>query len=414
MNPKHIALRLLKESSPAFAIADQLAMVGGNFILCIVIARLSSAEDFGRFSVLYALVVLVNALHGPLVSEPISLSRSGPADNISSSKADRTTFIIFAPIAAMICLAANLLGYLESAIQTAALFAACCCSALYWSQKARLHAVSSHRTAFVVSAISSLVMLTSALAATLLTDRTSAGLLGISIGALAGYVLGSLLDRHSAAVALSFRKLLDSAKIGVPSALLIWLANNFLFFFLASSQRLEDGAALRVITTLLLPINQVMIGFSLFLLPRIAHLKQQGQMREAYALSIRTLIASLGAALCIGLAALAASEALLRVTFGPTFASYSNLLGIAACTLPSAWIAVTISRTYMRGSAMGLDLIKIYAIALFFGIPLSISLLQTTSRFGPVNALICIHMILATLFLTHLLRQRHRLNHAIT
>lgn len=58
-----------------FAIADQLAMVGGNFLMNLILARAGDLNAFGSFSVLYALLVLVNAAQSALIGEPLALSR---------------------------------------------------------------------------------------------------------------------------------------------------------------------------------------------------------------------------------------------------------------------------------------------------------------------------------------------------
>lgn len=407
MNRPKPHLQIVRSDSAAFAIADQLCMVGANFVLTILVARHSSQEDFATFSILYSLVVLLSFLHGPLINEPLALSSRNDTSLLSGFRADRATALIFVPISTLIVVFAYSQQYSASPLTLSLLCAAGITSCAYWSAKSGLHALSKHRAAFVASAIGSAALVaTGAAGIAYCYSMVDFALAAISIAALSGYITAQLFLRHSVSPQLKLSVVASHSRIGIPAASLVWLAGNVTALALANQERLEEVAGLRVVLTLLLPINQIMTGMSSFLLPRLARLRGDGLSSAAQESTSKVLLA--GTALSIAFAAFTYPFAgfLLERIYGADYIRYRAWLQIGAAVLPLSWTVVTVLRTHFRGSAQATLLLKVYIACLVIALPVSLVILQSDLQIGPIVSFITIQAILALGFLLTFVRTR--------
>ena len=399
--------KVFRADSGAFAIADQLCMVSANFALTILVARHSSQEEFAAFSILYSLIVLLSFLHGPLINEPLALSSRGDTRKLFGHRADHATALIFAPISVLIAAFAYNQQYSASLVTLSLLCAAGISSCAYWSAKSGLHAISEHRAAFLASAVGSSTLITAgALGVAYRYSMLDCALAAISIAALSGYFAAKLFLRKAAAPQLKLSLVATHSRIGIPAASLAWLAGNVTALALAHQDRLEEVAGLRAVLTLLLPINQIMIGLSSFLLPRLARLRNSegpsgARQHTSKALGVGVLLSVIFAAAIYPLAGF-----LLNTIYGTEYSKYKVCLQIGATALPASWTIVTILRTYFRGAAQAALLLKVYIICLTIAIPASLAILNSDFPTSSIASFIAIQAILALGFLFTFLRIR--------
>ncbi|MET0289609.1 MAG: hypothetical protein ABW178_08280 [Pseudoxanthomonas sp.] len=387
-----------KLGSGHFAVADQLAMVGGNFLMNLILARSGHLDAFGSFSVLYALLVLVNAGQSALIGEPLALSREldGSA-RVVALDGQRASLQIFLPVSVLLALHA-FVTMPELSVTHALLFVAGCstCSS-YWSSKGRLHALGKHQQAFNASAAGSVVMLVATLVGVRIFDAITVGLLAILMSSICGLVVALSTDlerqRHPR---LSLKGVVDLGKAGLPIALLVWVANNVIFLMLAQEQRLADAAGLRGMLTLLLPVNQVMLGCSAFVLPKLAALARTGDRRRINTFSRHALVVSVTAALAFGVVAYLGAGFASRLLLGPQFDPYIGSLRLVAITLPASWACVTVIRVHFQGSRRPRFVLYGYACALAVGVPVAWWILNTKGASAAAVATLFIHGLLAT------------------
>lgn len=402
MNRARLA-SLLAERSPLYAIGDQLGMVGANFILGVIVARSGTLEDFAQFGVLYALLVLLNFLHGPMLNEPLVLS-SAAGGKARSRSSLRVTFLIFLPAAGLIALAAALQVTSVTPFTLILLFLAGSGSVMYWSTKAELHCALRHRSAFGATVLTSFAMIACALLAMHHgMDASNAAILAIAVSSVIGAIAGQRVNgvRHGRLeVSASFRH----ARIGVPSAAMLWLAANGTILLLAHLGRLDDLAGLRVVLALLIPVNQVLIGLSSFLLPRFARQGSGAGAKEKRRLGSLMVFCCLAALLFSG-AVLLCGDVLLGLVYGSDYARFAPWLSVGACVLPLCWVTITLLRTRLRGLGDGRRLLGIYGLSLAVGLPLSFLLLDRVGGMGPILSFSLIQVCIAIAFLISFLRK---------
>lgn len=403
-----------------FAVADQLAMVGGNFLMNLILARAGDLEAFGSFSVLYALLVLVNAGQSALIGEPLALSRELDAQQRPRAlDGQRASLQIVLPFSALLAVHAFAtmpgLGLFH-----ALLFVLACtaCSA-YWSSKGRLHALGKHRSAFNASLSGGVVVVATALLAITRTDAVTAGLVAIVVSSLCGLAVALHADgERRAHASLSLRGVAELGKAGLPIALLVWIANNIVFLMLGQAQRLDDAAGLRAILTLLLPVNQVMIGCSAFVLPQLAAMSRAGEQARIAAFSGRALAVSVGAALVFGVATCLAAGPVSRLVLGPQFDPYIQALRLVAIALPASWACVIVVRAHFQGGRRPRFVLFGYVSALVLGVPVAAWALHQDGAWAAAAATLAIHgslaVVLFGLFVFDVRARRHADAHART
>jgi hypothetical protein len=382
-----------------FAVADQMALVGGNFLMNLLLARNGAIDAFGTFSVLYALLILVNAGQSALISEPLGLTREqdggrspvAPDGQVANLK-------IFLPVSVLVA------GYAWATLPGlglghAVLFAAgCAIASASWSARGRLHALGKHRQGFHVSLAGAVVMATTTALGILFLDAISTGLLAIVLAASTSLLLALQADdQRRAHPPLSLATVVELGKSGLPIAMAVWVANNIVFLMLGQQQRLPDAAGLRGVLTLLLPINQIMIGSAAFLLPRLAVLARAGQHEQIARVTRLTLVASVGASLAFGITAYLCAGLVSRLLLGPQFDAYIGALRLVAVFLPASWCCVTVIRVHFQGSRRPRYVLLAYGLALAVGVPIAWRILGMQHASAAALATLVIHGTLAVL-----------------
>lgn len=101
-----------------WALTDQAVVSGGNFVTNIVLANAMAANEYGRFSLLWGILLLLNSLHGGLVTYPLSV-RGGaggpPLVRLLAGGAMGMTLLLSVATIGASTLAAGVLGVPEVA-----------------------------------------------------------------------------------------------------------------------------------------------------------------------------------------------------------------------------------------------------------------------------------------------------------
>lgn len=239
-------------------------------------------------------------------------------------------------------------------------------------------------------------MVATTLLAITLVDAMTAGLLAILASSLCGLGVALKADakRHSHP-RLSLRGVVELGKAGLPIALLVWVANNIVFLLLGQEQRLDDAAGLRGMLTLLLPVNQVMIGCSAFVLPKLAAMSRAGEHARITVFSRRALAVSVAAALAFGIVAYLSAGLVSRLVLGAQFDPYIQSLRLVAIALPASWACVTVIRAHFQGGRQPRFVLYGYVSALVLGVPIAVWVLNHKGTSAAAIATLVIHGVLA-------------------
>ncbi len=394
--------RLLSEDSPAFAVGDQLGMVGANFILGVIVARCGTMEDFAQFGVLYALLVFLNFLHGPLLNEPLVLTSA--SDGLLRSRSSlRVMSILFLPAAGLVALAAPFQVESAKLQDLTLLFFAGVGSVFYWSSKAELHCALRHRGAFLVTVATSLLMVSFVgLAISYGVNASTAALMAIALSTICGGIFGQLIGGPREG-RLDLSGALLHARIGVPSAAALWMAANGTVLLLAHLGRFDDVAGLRVVLAVLIPVNQVLIGLSSFLLPRFARQAPSAANSGGRELWRLIGLCCIAAAVFSGVI-LVCGDFVLGSLYGMEYERFSSWLSIGALVLPLCWVVITLLRTRLRGVGKGGRLLGIYTLSLLAGLPVSYVVLVGFGGISPILSFSSIQICIAVVFMISFLR----------
>lgn len=398
----------LGRGSPVHAIGDQLAAVAGNFLLGVVVARNSSLEEFASFSLFYAFVVLLNFLHVPLINDPLVL-RVASGRNTALSKMLVATVQIFLPISIIglsVLVVTDTLGMGDALFL---MLPAAVLSSLYWSARSALHSAGNHAGAFVASGLGTLCML-SALAVLVRceVEPVSAAVISMATGALAGLGCAACCNTGSSAGPVLAAKAAPRPAAGLLVAGFAWLAGNASMLFLASLGRPDDIAGLRSVLTLLLPINQVLVGLSAFLLPRFARLHQSDNPIEMKRLMAGLSVGCIGLAVLFFLLVYPISGYLLELIYGDDYRRFDSWMRLGAAALPLCWGLITLCRARLRGTGNLNGLLLVNSIGLLVGLPLSLACLMLLGDYAVMISFVVIQVAMLSAYLLMGSAQRAR------
>ena len=278
-------MRLLRKAG--CSVFDQLCMVGANFAYGIMYARALTISGYGSFSILYALLVLVALVHGAAAVEAVCTVNTSKYSDAAEADPSIRQLLLYS---IMTCGPVVLFGVAYAWFFVPATGAkdlvwfvlASFSSLFYWTAKGLMYRAGKPHVAAYGSLVAALVMLGTGF---LLKSAISCSpFIGIAVGAVAGgLVVGSKTASRSV---VRFSKLSGSligyARWSVPAAAMVWLLNNLFLFSLNQTSSIDQVAGFKAATTLLLPINQILIGTSLFLLPAWARQHEMNESRTVF------------------------------------------------------------------------------------------------------------------------------------
>ena len=363
---------LLGRSSPVHAVCDQLAAVSGNFLLSMLVARNSSLGEFAQFSLFYAFIVLLNFIHAPLINDSLVVaSASGSRTPLITTLT--TTALLFSPLSILGAGVLAVTGVSDVLDAIFLLMPTAVLSSLYWSARSALHSTGNHKGAFVVSGLGTLILLITLVG--LLhagVEPVRAGVISMAVGAMGGVGTAVCCETAPAGASSPEVKVAQRVAPGLLVAGLVWLAGNASMLFLGHFGRLDDIAGLRSVLALLLPVNQVLIGMSAFLLPRFARLHRSDDPAATKRLLTGLCMACVVLAVLFSLLVYPLSGYLLELIYGAEYRRFEGWMRLGAIALPLCWAVITLCRTYLRGIGELHGLLLINVTGLLVGLPLSL------------------------------------------
>ncbi|MCD9086647.1 hypothetical protein [Stenotrophomonas sp. SY1] len=355
-------------------------------------------EEFARFALFQSLLVLLGFLHVPLMNDPLVLGRGGRGTALMDSLV--FTVRVFAPLSVSGSLVLSMMGVagpVESILLLApSVMLACLC----WSARSALHGDGNHRAACLVSTtgmLTSLLVFAGLLFAGIQPVR--AAFMAIAGSSLLALLVATRFDIENSIRRGSVDEGADAALPGLAAAGLVWVSGNVTVLFLAWLGRLEDIAGLRAVLTLLLPLNQLLIGLSAFLMPRFAYLHGSGQFSLIQRFLLRLSLGCSGMALLFVLCVYPLAGQLLGRIYGTGYVAYEGPMRLGATVLPLCWGLITLRRTLLRSSGRLPDLLRINAAGLLVGIPLSLVVLLSSNENAVMGSFVVVQIAMLCAYL---------------
>jgi O-antigen/teichoic acid export membrane protein len=275
------------------AIADQGLFSGSNFIVNVLLARWLIPDDFGAFSLAYAVYIFMSGFHNAFVLEPVTiLATSKYADRIESYLYSqiRIHFVITMVMSALVvCAGLGLRTYKAdlSFFSTSLVGVGIFLPLMLWIWLARrtCYILGKPELAFVSSIIYSLILIGGAVIIHAVAVPRNGifwyGLFGTAslIGSLVVY---SRL-KHLTTMAHEYKwpQILEEQLLFgrwiVVAALLSFAATQIQVFALAIYLGLAEAGQFRAIQNFILPMIQIVTAISTLSLPRIA--QDYGRLR---------------------------------------------------------------------------------------------------------------------------------------
>lgn len=342
----------------AASLTDQALFAGTHFAINVMLARWLPLDDYGLFAVAYSITVFANALHTPIIAEPLAIFWANNLDRrdefLREALSLNLLFVAISAAAAAIGGGAMvLLGVVPAvAIPLAVLLAVAL--PLFWFARQAAYADMKPAAAVGYTGIYAATFLVGSVAlrkAGLLDSGTALAMMGLAAIAASLWAARHYWARPAAISAPGARRLFGQAWTyglwAAPTGVLMWLANNIFFLVLPAATSLADSGRLKMVLNILMPFQQVLIGVSLIALPAFARLHAGGQaVRAARMTRVAMLGAGLGGAL-FGLVLLVVGPSVFTLIYGARHAQEAPLI-LYGLGLPMIWGLIAVARVDLR------------------------------------------------------------------
>ncbi len=333
------------------SIVDQFLFSGVQFLLNIALARWLSLNDYGLFTVLFTLFLIVLGFHNAFVVEPFSVfaPRRGPADLAAYERAVNCFHWLSFGSAGLVS-AAGCWFLPEGGLrETAMVFSLSAPVSLYlWHRRRACYVHAKPEGGVLVAAAYAASLLAAAIGAHrlgVLNSTTAflvlafASLIGISVSHLSGRRPDGGGRPPRASLRATARGHWHYGKWAAGTTLLYAACTHFQTLYAAASLGRESAGVLRACLNFTLPMSQMVVASSLFALPTLA--RQLGAGNHASAIRIATRISvCLGGMGAAGLALLYVfGGRISNLVYGGKFEAYHLMLPLLAVVPLSAAIS---------------------------------------------------------------------------
>lgn len=371
-----------------FAIADQGLFAATNFALNIVLARWLSAEAYGTFALVYAILILLGLAYTGMFIEPMMIFASGKyKDKLSFyfgrvvigyaivSLALSFLFVLVGEVLRTVASTLLLEGFLGLALGSPTIL-------LLWVLRRSCYVIQKPQWATAVGAIYALCVL----GALYVLERADQITILTAFGAqaiAAGVACLLLITR----LKLTWRRTYEDplflevaeehwryGRWAMGAAVLAWAPWNLYYVVLPGLLPLSEVALLKAAMNILMPVFHVSSALSMLLLPRLSSLIARGKMQELVATYRKSLMIVVGLGIGFACLVLAFGEGLVDLLYGGKFSAISKALPIVGLIAIPAAIAA-ILRTVLRALQLPnrvfwCDLIGAVTILLAIPLPL--------------------------------------------
>lgn len=259
-------------SNGALSLADQGVISGANFTLNICYARWLTPADYGLFSILQSMFLLLASFHAAFILEPMSVF--GPRTDLGPSRYFSAVFFLHAALtlsAGAVLGIASLVAPASLTVPLRSLAFSLPLILSFWLYRRRCY-VDARPAKAVVASLTYGGLILMVLFATRNVARSSLGFLIMALAALAASLL--LMRRGDSRLSQGLREVNRAHwKFGKWLAgvgLLAWFGTSFFSPLVAFYAGLPGAAAYRSAENVTLPLGQIVAAGSLLLTPRLA------------------------------------------------------------------------------------------------------------------------------------------------
>jgi len=269
------------------AILDQGVYSGSNFIFNILLARWLSADNYGAFSLAFAIFLFFTSFHNAMILEPMSVFGTAKyAENIQGYLSNQ--FVIHAVVTSILGVFVSLIGfalfylalvdsYLSYAIVGVGIFLPLIL--LMWLARRVFYVLSEPGWAFLLSCVYSVCLLGGAFYLHFLKIENAIAWFGVmGLSSLTGLIIlfklnifDFISDKNNE---LGWKKLLTEqwffGKWIVLAAFFYFAATQIQIFITAGMLGLNTAGAFRALQNFALPMMQILTAISTLALPSIA------------------------------------------------------------------------------------------------------------------------------------------------
>jgi O-antigen/teichoic acid export membrane protein len=296
-------------SQGLWAVTDQGLFALTNFTVSVLLARWLSPTDYGAFAVAFSVLLFMGTVHTALLTEPMLILGPSRFREHTAAYVRRLSTLHFALTSVMgvaLLLTVAGLTVLQSPLRAAATLAALAVSApailflwlvrraCYIESRPRLAAASALVYAVLVPA--GMVLLTQVGVLTAASGVMTMGLSGLVV---AIWLMLRLTRSGAEPTTLISRPEVTRAhwtygRWALGSGLLSWVPSNAVVLALPLWHSLDDAGALRVATTLMLPVLHVQGALGPLFMPTLVRARLSGKLRSS-AVAMGSLFLALSA-----------------------------------------------------------------------------------------------------------------------
>jgi O-antigen/teichoic acid export membrane protein len=359
------------KSNSAFSVLDQAVFSGVNFALNLYLARELGPAGYGLFAIVYAIVFLVNAIQLGAIAEPVTVlwPRSHSLKGQYTVTVLTLTGITCVILAGVTLFSATNIVSIPLSLDAAlALSLALFPLSYFWILRQICYADGHPRralfiTIFYAAGLTSTVIVCDVFFTLSVLHAT----VGLAVGAVAAIVAYCSIDGAIRWVRVPWLRMISIssylwryARWSAPSGVLIWLSGT-IFLFMLSSVSLAEAGEYRAFTNMIIPVQQIMLGLSLVVLPNMSRLNRDGEESAFRRVFNKVAIVAIVLSLAYSAVLVGFLDIAYDAVYGAEYNSISGMLWFAAA-LPLIGSLVTVYRMACR--ALNSPAVVFYAHAL--------------------------------------------------
>jgi O-antigen/teichoic acid export membrane protein len=283
-------------SQGLWAVTDQGLFALTNFTVSVLLARWLSPTDYGAFAVAFSVLLLMGTVHTALLTEPMLILGPSRFRDRTAAYVRRLSTLHFALTSVMgvaLLLIVASLAVLQSPFRAATTLAALAVSApailFLWLLRRACYIESRPRLAAASALVYALLVPAGMFSLTqvgVLTAASGVMTMGMS-GLVVAIWLMLRLTRYGAEQTTTIsrpevtRAHWTYGRWALGSGLLSWVPSNAVVLALPLWHSLEDAGALRVATTLMLPVLHVQGALGPLFMPTLVRARLSGRLRSS-------------------------------------------------------------------------------------------------------------------------------------
>jgi O-antigen/teichoic acid export membrane protein len=273
-----------------WAATDQGLFACANFSVSVLLARWLSPNGYGAFAVAFSVLMLLGAIHGALLTEPMLVFGPSRFKDRTSAYLRRLVLLHFALcflmsfLLLLFVLARDLFSISGAvAVSIGALALSSPAVLFLWLMRRACYIESRPRLAAVGGLIYPIVLIPGIVleeAAGRLSAASALLTMGLASLVVAFWLRTRLVAATERPLSIAESEVVSShvryGKWALGSALLSWVPSNIVVLVLPLWYSLEQAATLKVALTLAMPILQLQAALATLLLPALVHARLSG------------------------------------------------------------------------------------------------------------------------------------------